>query len=364
MSELNGQMYMFGAEAEAPQAVTEGYDRDGNLLDVPEVTHAVIDEESDKAMVIAAEINAIKLQVRRSTLAAAVEIGKKLLEARALIPHGRWLSWLKVNVNYSDRTAQNLIAVYEEYSKNPNPQALADLSYSQAVALLGLPQEQRAALIDSGEAAEMSTRELEAEVKRLREADAERQLTMAQLEAKAATAAEEIEAAKRAIESEHEAVRLAQARADAAEATAEALRGEKTAAKESAEVSAQRAADAVKRANDTQNRLAHAEAELAELKAKEPEVVEVIPDSVTAEIDSLKAQLAKAQGAAANADSKTLALALHVRIAVADAKAKAEDADRALAVLQGLAPEKADMLRKEFRALADWIIKHAEEAEA
>ena len=61
------------------------------------------------AEVIASEIVSIK-ETARTTLqaiatGAAVEIGKRLKEAKSLVPYGEWGTWLKANVDYSERTA-------------------------------------------------------------------------------------------------------------------------------------------------------------------------------------------------------------------------------------------------------------------
>jgi len=58
--------------------------------------------------IIAAEINGIKDQTRKVALLASIEIGRRLVEAKAMIEHGRWGNWLKETVNYSQSTANNL----------------------------------------------------------------------------------------------------------------------------------------------------------------------------------------------------------------------------------------------------------------
>ena len=57
--------------------------------------------------VIAAEIRVIKEQTRVAVLSGAIEIGRRLAEAKAIVPHGQWGAWLEENVDYSERTAQN-----------------------------------------------------------------------------------------------------------------------------------------------------------------------------------------------------------------------------------------------------------------
>ena len=89
---------------------------------------------------IAAEINGIKEQVRATVVSGAIEIGRRLKEAKSLVPYGEWGAWLERSVDYSERTAQNMMRIADEYGKT-DPQALADLSVTQAVLLLGVPAE-------------------------------------------------------------------------------------------------------------------------------------------------------------------------------------------------------------------------------
>lgn len=123
--------------------------------------------------VIAAEIRSIDQQARKYVLQSAIEIGEKLIEAKEIVAHGEWGAWLKDNVNYSQSTATNFMNVAKEY-KNSNSQALTNLSYTQAVALLSVPAEDRERFVEENNAAEMSSRELQAAIKEKQEL--ERQL--------------------------------------------------------------------------------------------------------------------------------------------------------------------------------------------
>lgn len=122
---------------------------------------------------IAAEINSIKEQTRRVVLYNSIEIGRRLAEAKLLIEHGEWGNWLKNSVDYSQRTANNLMRIFEEYApaqlslldNGPNSQAFANLTYTQAVALLGIPSEEREEFAKEHDIENMSTRELEKAIK-------------------------------------------------------------------------------------------------------------------------------------------------------------------------------------------------------
>lgn len=119
-------------------------------------------------LVIAAEINTIKHQMAKIFLAHAIEIGRRLKEAKDLIPYGEWGKWLEGSVNYSQRTADRFMLLFDAYGSAPPalPEAVAqaqevpNLSSSQALILLGLPEEERVQFLMEIDVEGMSTREL------------------------------------------------------------------------------------------------------------------------------------------------------------------------------------------------------------
>lgn len=127
---------------------------------------------------IAFEINSLKDQTRKIMLSNSIEIGRKLTEAKELVPHGEWGEWLERSVDYSKSTANNLMRIFEEYGAdqitllgdNAKSEALGKLSYSQAVALLGIPAEDRGVFVEENKVDEMSTRELQRAIKERDEA--------------------------------------------------------------------------------------------------------------------------------------------------------------------------------------------------
>lgn len=120
--------------------------------------------------VITQEIQVYKVQAGF----ALIEIGKCLLEAKQCLPHGAWGEWLKNEVDFSERTAQNFMKIAKEYK---NPQLISDIgnSLSKALALTDLSEEEREEFV--GEAheingeektvAEMTTKELKEVLKEL-----------------------------------------------------------------------------------------------------------------------------------------------------------------------------------------------------
>jgi len=127
------------------------------------------------AGMIAHEINIIKDQANKLLLQSSIEIGRRLKEAKEMVGHGNWSKWLEEEVNYSQRTASNLIKINEEYGAkvlgNSNSQALANLGYTQAVALLKLDIEARENFLVVHNIEEMSTRQINSEIKVVKEVD-------------------------------------------------------------------------------------------------------------------------------------------------------------------------------------------------
>ncbi|AET69800.1 Protein of unknown function (DUF3102) [Desulfosporosinus orientis DSM 765] len=113
---------------------------------------------------IAAEINMIKFQAERVYLAAAVEIGRRLTEAKALLKHGEWGKWLEESVDFSQSRANKMIRIFKEYGagqlSSSNSDSNPNLSYSQAVLLLGIPKEERAQFIVDMDVEGMTIQEL------------------------------------------------------------------------------------------------------------------------------------------------------------------------------------------------------------
>lgn len=133
---------------------------------------------------IATEINTIKRQTQKIMLASSIEIGKRLTEAKDMIDHGAWGKWLQDNVNYSERTAQNLMRVYDQYGDkfgmtemdslfaSGAPNVFEELSYTQALALLSLPTDaEREEFVKENDVSSMSTRELQEAIKARKEAE-------------------------------------------------------------------------------------------------------------------------------------------------------------------------------------------------
>ena len=96
-----------------------------------------------------------------------LDIGRRLLEAKGMLPHGEWLPWLNERVEFSERTAQKFMRLAKKWS---NPSALADLGATKALMLLALPEEEREEFVEDHNVIDMSARQLEQAIRERDEA--------------------------------------------------------------------------------------------------------------------------------------------------------------------------------------------------
>lgn len=104
--------------------------------------------------------------LKNQTAQNIIEIGKRLNEAKELLPHGEWGKWLEEKVEFSQRNANNFMRVAKEFS---NSQTYSNLTQSKIFALLDVPQEERKEFIENNPVDEMTTRELQQVIKEKKE---------------------------------------------------------------------------------------------------------------------------------------------------------------------------------------------------
>ncbi len=131
------------------------------------------------AEAVALEIRTLQRQAQGIILSYAIEIGRRLEEAKAMLPHGEWGAWLKKELDYSQSTAQNFMKVFREYGDSqqslfsgaPKSQTFGNLTYSKALRLLAIPdEEERARFVAENDVEHMTTRELNEALKARNEA--------------------------------------------------------------------------------------------------------------------------------------------------------------------------------------------------
>ena len=251
---------------------------------------------------VTTEIRTLHRQAQRMILGYAIEIGRRLREAKEMLPHGRWGEWLKQEVEFSQSTAQNFMRIFEEYGDSQTSlfgdaksQTLGNLPYTHALKLLAVPAEEREQFAEEHRVDELSSRELE---KLIRERDeAEEKAAVAEDGARNAMA--ELEDARAAAEDLKEKLEGAEADRDRAAEQLEALEQEwaqkaDRAAEELAKLR-EKAAAAAEDANKTR-------AKLKELKANP-----AVPEEVLQKLGEEAAQRAKEEAEAKLAQEQAAA---------------------------------------------------------
>lgn len=292
---------------------------------------------------VTSDIRYAQRQGARQLLSNMIEIGRLLVEAKSMVPYGEWGKYLQEQLDYRQSTANNLMKLYQEYGDNQesffgslqNSQAFGNLSYTQALALLALPAEERAEFVEKNDVAEMSTRQLEQAIKERNEAiqardENRREYQLLQEENERITAGM-VEAADK-LEVLQEAERLAKQEASAAQEKITELQGKLAKAKEGER---------------------NARAALKEAK-KKPEIPEAMMEGLRAEVaadvakkatEDLQKQMDALTKEKAEADSK-----------VAEAREKLEAAQKQLALASpGAAVFKAmfEQVQQDFKKLTD-----------
>lgn len=129
--------------------------------------------------IVTAEIYTIRDNVARVFMDGVVQIGRRLEEAKQLVPQGEWMNYLDTKLGYKPSTAQNYMRIAREFgdgqvglSGKTASDFFGNLGYSQLLPLLGLPEEEREQLAEEHDLAGMSSREIQALVKERDEAKA------------------------------------------------------------------------------------------------------------------------------------------------------------------------------------------------
>ena len=200
-------MSMYDMVDTTPEGYSEGEEL-SKMFSEDDMSEAFEERDID---VITEEINFYKQQAGMAIL----EIGKRLVEAKAQLSHGEWLPWLEKKVEFSERSAQQYIRLWKEYGKSAT---VADLGVRKALVLLALPDTERDSF--AGEKHEVNGEEktaAEMTVKELEKAVAERN-----------TARQEAEQAKADLYAAREAAREARDHMEALRGELEALKNRPT----------------------------------------------------------------------------------------------------------------------------------------
>lgn len=314
---------------------------------------------------VTAEIRTLQDAARRVVLSYSVEIGRRLVEAKSMVGHGEWGSYLRDELGFSQSTANNHMRLFEAYGAEQmtldgaavKSQALANLSYTQALALLALPSEEREAFVEGHDMESLSTRELHAEIARLRKEKEEAEADAREINAKKRQAEARAEEADKQCLSLRDALAVMQKERKADEEqwktqAVEACEARDAALKEAGELAgrlpalqrekevaeaAQKAAEASKKLLAKEKDRAEKEAKAAKKELDEARKNPQVPQEV---LDRLKRETEEAARKATEAEQAAAVQAAKEEMA-SDARRYKEELEAAQKALKLAAPEMA-----------------------
>lgn len=164
---------------------------------------SIQDRETEQLTI---EVNTIYQQMEaigNIGLQLAAEAGERLIEIKGRLAHGEFESWCKDNLTFSKRKAENMMR-WSQKCKDENSifsktQTFTDLGISKVWALLAAPEDVAEEVIKEG-ASDMSVRELQDEISRLKSEKKTAQEYARASEEEQANLEEEIEILKRQLE--------------------------------------------------------------------------------------------------------------------------------------------------------------------
>lgn len=330
---------------------------------------------------ITAEIRTIQDSVRRTALSGAIEIGRRLTEAKELLQHGEWGDWLKREFEFSQSTASRLMQLFREYGADQGSlfgaetkyATLQNISVSNALRLIAIPDEEREEFAAEHDIEHKSAREVEELIRQRQEADARaaaaekaladadegHALAMAELDERLHSAQQAERDAKSIAETANARVKALAAERDRTAAELEELRSRPI------EVAVQVDEDAVKKAAKEAKAEAEqkAKAKLEKLEKKltaATQELEAYKDGDNRELEQSRARAAalekelaeereRARKAAELQDADVSAFGVHF----ANVQRDFNDLMGALGRIRTATPETADKLTAAVRALVE-----------
>ncbi len=343
--------------------VTEGQllSRDFGVGSPPAVVE--IPPPSRTVETVTLEIRTLQHQAQGIILSYAIEIGRRLEEAKAMLPHGEWGAWLKKELDFSQSTAQNFMRVFREYGDSQQSlfgsttksQMFGNLTYSKALRLLAIPdEEERERFVAENDVERMSIRELNEALKARNEA-----------EEKAAAAEDEARGLRRETERLQEQL-TDQAKVYEAKLTSAGVEADQAkAAAKAAQEALDRHRDKAKRLQDAlseaytsaqaaEEEHAHLAQELEELRNRPAEADTVAVEAARqAAIAEMTEKVDKAKEAKKKAEEKRRA-----------AEEALEAAKKELTELKAKGPEVRELTQEEKDALTAGAVEQARAEDA
>ena len=147
------------------------------MNEVIDVEYTEITDLSEKSTEeLTAEANTLWNQMEaigNLGLMMAAQAGQRLNVIKSRLAHGQWEDWAKSNLQFSVRKANRMMALAEKMSDENSLFAktttLSDIGISKVWAILAAPEEVAEEVVKNPELPDMTVKELETEIRRLKE---------------------------------------------------------------------------------------------------------------------------------------------------------------------------------------------------
>ena len=272
-------------------------------------------------------VEMVTMEIRMLDRQAAhsfIEIGRRLVEVKAMIPHGEWGDYLKNKVNYSHSMANNFMRIL--FGTELKYQSLVNLSMTKLLALCEIPDDEIETFVEEHDVENISSRELQ---KIIRERD---------------QAVADAKAAEQARAKMQDDMRLADARLTSANAETLNIQHKLEFEKNRADGYQKMLQGQKEKAQAAQEQLDKLRRDLEEARNRPVEVAVQEPDPAVIEAAAEKA----AKEAAAEAKRKTEEQLKKKIQAAEQAKAEADAAVEAAREEQRAAQQRAEELEKQL----------------
>lgn len=327
--------------------------------------------------VVTAEVKELCQQARVTATMYAIEIGRRLVEAKELLPHGAWGKWLEEEVSFSQSTANNFMQLFQEYGGEQisvfgavsNSETIAKLPYTKALKLLAVPAGEREEFAREVGAESLSVRQLEEAIRERDEAVRARKAAEAsvarEIKLAVAEAQNKADAAVLDLKAKVQAAEQKAAEADALSGKVDALQAQLEKARKDAETVGAKAAEKAEKTALAAAKLA-SKKELDEMAARVQEAKDAESraiDERTAlakqaeeakrEADRLRAELEAQRKAAAVSDPKVA----EFKVLFGRVQADVEKLKGIIAEERDTAPEMADKLAAALRKFGEVLAR-------
>lgn len=148
----------------------DNINKENELIEVKE--NEIVTAES-----ITTKIKVIINHVQKTAIEGAIEIGIELKKLKELVAHGEWEKYIADNLDFSSRKAREFMQLADKYSDKDSEYFIAiskrriyaDLSVSNALALLTVPEDEVENFTENVEVENLKVDELKSEIKKLKE---------------------------------------------------------------------------------------------------------------------------------------------------------------------------------------------------